>query len=84
MLYLSDSLKAAVLATAKLILHQHRLHPRNTLEENAEDVVSAAAAATATTTLATTTLQRSTKRRKAETEPPLPSSSTFLVSLKDL
>ena len=74
--HLSDSLKAAVLATAKLILHQHRLHPRNTLEENAEDVVSAAAAATATTTTS------ATKRRKAESE--LPSSSTFLVSLKDL
>ncbi len=79
---LSDSLKAAVLATAKLILHQHRLHPRNTLEENAEDVVSAATAAAATTTSAKTKLQISTKRRKAESE--LPSSSTFLVSLKDL
>jgi hypothetical protein len=69
---LSDNIKAAVLATAKLILYQHRLQPHSTVQEAAEDVVNAAAS------------QRTFKKAQKKLERPLPSSSTFLISLKEL
>jgi len=90
--FLSDNLKSAVLATARLVLHQHHRRQRGNITDAANDVIMAASQTKTNTRKYKRQhiiqhkiqLKQKSKKGNITNEEPLYSSSTFLISLNDL
>ena len=88
--FLSDNLKSAVLATARLVLHQHHRRQRGNITDAANDVIMAASLTNTRKYKRQHIIQhkkqlkQKNKKGKITNEEPLYSSSTFLISLNDL